>query len=1753
MSRRLRGVVSLWMRAIVLAGICLVQQAGMAQAAGGADAVPFLTTTEFKPKCPDIRHPESWCESWVPTGQRLAFAWSDEPYAIHIPFTAPAGMVGNVQMRLSFQGFEVRAPKKPGDRQMETFYPQLMFQAAGVYRTDGKPFFEEVKGPDGTVRESLSSASIIGVHQWAHRSDQTLIHQSQIAYLNGCLVNTAERRGREASPIEIHTRNLSADTPMVFWFTLNNEAFAKVFFTDKMEANLTVTFLDVSAQDSNSKWTKRAVPPPQTYHLTIRQNGWQATKNVRFIKEKEWTTPDRKDANGRVLGQSRAVEEVAFDGKILSVKYHCASPITRTEYEWTVEPATVIYDHAPHPTSRAHLVVRTNEGSWFDSLQPDLYGSSFTIGRKGIDERVFRCAGGLALGSTDYIKKQPDGSRTRDFVQKQTEGLNGMWYLCGGYSGFENWMKNRRKLGDVPLGIWRFDSQMENWNGIVVLGYCRLSELTDNKLSVLVPRVAEGPAQKSTDDGYWAWKPKFVALQEDGNARIDTIMAQLDKLTREIRAQEADWTQLWLKFHEMPQDKDLFGDDPESGAKGRAYVMGYLYPETLRKNMKDLRAQISAKRADRDKLIQEARSKYAEMLNSVAAQNQRSHGQRQDVAALLEFLQKTQDGLELRLFDAGGLLGTPESLEKITTLESRSDEVGSMARVMRAMWYWERARLDDRKALEGELAMALRAPGELGSQGRWGDAAAFWGLLDPADPRAKPRQNTSAVAARSNRHEALILLRTLVAQEPDNALARSCLCEVELWWIPLFAHKVENERKTTAAAFLAYLKNHDIPTEDPRSPGSWPDHLVENYRYIIGSGPGSIRLAAMDMPGVLGAEVTSVEKESARDQASLRLIKKLLRNGIPMSRIRNIKQNELDQLLHLYSPNGKEIPPHIAWALTQDMKTTFNGMRDLDLFSKATTRPEMMDFEDRFKVAYHLVIDPEQSWGEYFGELGSPRNLAMFGLASPRVTSAISKTLRLDVLGAGLAETRMGACLNASLQNYNLVLQGASRYQRFFAASDRLGAVLVLYCGTAHLADKSNIPGATLLVEALALLNAHELLAGVLFHNGVTPAALKPVVEKVALEAAESKTRATAISTAIADLERLAADMEANQSTGRMITQEQQQKLRSLSDTVRLQAPPAPQRTPSGTVLTRETPTGTLMASPSGTGTVTAGTLIAGNLNAEVAMHDSTNKAITALANGDIAEGRRALNSAKHILTERVVPQAEIKTVTANTALKNLEAAGSVVGTESQSVGRESLVVMGKQTDVKPFKNGQAYATPGYGPLWHTGDEAVCKSNLDEAIESYQRALAAASQSGRFSEVKVLEERLRVLTEAKAKQVEWAALGKPVSEYHPAKPLSDANVKTVDDLLGPRLTDEEARRFGAPRVNTNPPTAGNAGTSQIVTEGRPVTPSTGPGIIPGTPGTKLPEVTHAVHTSRVDVYKFTDAEGNTYGLKVGSADDVAEECWAVGLFNAMKEKSGQATPDIVPVDFGHRAMTLLEPQNVKMDGTVKMKGLLMRWTPGSPLAECAESELVAAKKGWSFQAVFRSLIGDSDGHFGNQLLTKEGRLVPLDFGMGEIKPMVGESAKQSAYWNIESEEHFVDVCLNMTSDPFFEKYSQYRWINRAQEMLSYEHDVAPAIKIIRDFVKEPGPGGARAVLEQRMKMTGSYSEDLLNKCMDALNKRADYLETAWRNRLQNPRAIPHNYNIPRRTSDASEFLRFASPRRLDPILAPVFTRYRHAA
>jgi hypothetical protein len=1113
----------------------------------------FLTTVEEK-EFPDLTNKEAKkSASWVPTDQKIAFAWSDQPFAINIPFQmetivvqthkGPEKKIKDYQLTFSASGFVATEPKSKNLLNLV-----LIIREGGFYRLDDQPFRKT--RPEKFLLRDNGICPIGRGYSPLFTSSNWLIPNTDY--------EPNKKPDREIfPPSNIPNPEIAGPGRVAFYLTIHpSEGEAWWKFLERCQGKLRVT-IEESWLVGYERKTK--IICTKEISFTIRQNGWKlASYKVSQEPQFKSSTESLSKFPRHIYKGPRNFNNLGAAVKIDTT----ANKVTITD---RFQVLMAYWDKDKEVQDSNEINQRLELPGVFWDAMPS----------RGFVEKRRAKKGFLDLNYLEWTWKDL-GTKVDFFLFKYDEKnpadpkpySESRWYWDkdGGLLPTKNENVTANDIifyGYVPRFYkrdWPFDSRLGSHRLLrATIRYTtddlpypekhidffatRLSDLEDNRAG-MVAKVKPTKPEEVPDDGYWQWLAEFTKLSKEKRELINGNRALLGYSKQADYLVLKKWHHLWqLEYVQM---EDLPTNEALKGVRGE------------RKRLAGIHSGLRGERGEQQKLMNEALAAMKALLDSAQAQAQRSGERRPQLKETIEALKNEQALLKLRLYEDAGW---PEELLKtIQELRLTTEADQALAKVMAA-----KASLAQAEKLEKRLFMQAPA----------------------TDPGSGPPRDQAAMAARM---DAYLGLKEALRLAPQNQEALSELIKLEVFFVNKFAAKLDQEKQLSLAGFYRFLEARGYSSQDP---DGWWAGCWESFCVTWGSAPtrGASWLLGIDwkrsdQAGAVADEMDTVQTSIAANQVSLLAIRRLLQSGFPLSKIRQMKAEELGKNLTLKTASGVPLDEVKARRLCLDIHGTFNELYDLNNLERGD-KGKVLTYYYR---PYYQTFDPEKSWTESAADfLFSPGSLITFlvpgaiaksggkwawvsfmsreeavlleaqGQTLPQVFAA---RLSLEKLGEKFAGTTFGKFLQDAVINDMAILEspgpkGWPRVEatmKFLNSSSRFVATQMMYMGAGIAAEEYNIPGAALLLQALAVMRPGDTAYHFLERTGQQRKLLEAVgaLEKAL---AQAKTEEVEIARAMELLETLSQKAAAAPgATGAKLTAAEAKQLDDIL--LKLEPPP---------------------------------------------------------------------------------------------------------------------------------------------------------------------------------------------------------------------------------------------------------------------------------------------------------------------------------------------------------------------------------------------------------------------------------------------------------------------------------------------------------------------------------------------------------------------------------------------------------------------
>jgi hypothetical protein len=1585
-----------WTAALWLASACIIMGATAVEAPP-EDAIFMTKATEKEVVFSNDGERTVKDFRWVPTDEKIAFAWSDQPFAVHVPIAVESEELDvRGENTLCSLAYEVRAVIKSRDpgKASESLWPVTLQRC--VYRLDGQGIYRLC--PD--ARYDFNIARRAEQEEFKDRKDVLALPAFEFWH--------ARVRGaaREAFCFVFDPRR-----PDVPWF-VENAVREKINLALSVTVDIVPTPRWSNERPGKIKGRRRLLD--KEFPITIRQNAW-VLRNAKTTVAGDWNRDlkfnETVDMSAVGFDPTKRFEDVSAElkGATIVSKHRVFQPkrhgIPPTDVEITLELPPRVWDHAPTTAT-----VRMREVSGDTDYRPrygvcpnngvSLYGFGYKTGNNGANDFVrdftdpYSCRPSTAPNYADASRDpatslrretwsvQVNAARGRGPFQRRS-GQRSLFGIPPSRSTLPNDVSADDRLEAHPVFVFDIVLGSYEWGKVqsaprkrVELQALRLSAIEDQRVGQVRDDTAK-PVEELPDDGYWQWRVAFDELLQKNDGRIDGILKCLEMKGLEIKEHRARY----MMFLEMMQ-QDTAPAAPAQGDKLDQALAAHGKPapakptitnadrRDLRLQMDNVRQQIALMRSKQQKDIEEGLRLFNEIAASVRQQHKKSAGRRPDLEAWAKMFQDREGVMAFRLYDAAGFYEASELPALVAKYEFRTQASSRLAKLM------------DAKILLAEA-------------GRFERIAAAHAMT------GSPEGGRAAVEALSRRMDAIAKLQDLVRLHPDYDEARKALAEQEVRLVEGAMAKLQEERRLSLADFQRFLKARGF---DPYRPDTMPARAWEFMRHWWGAGPLSLMEGFSGVPDAQAKSAIAVQNEVARNHLALLAVRRLLWNGLTLAQVRALKtEDELRKHYDERRQDGGQLEPHRATELLDDIIKLFLALPEL----KALAEGNRADYINILGKSVYRRYDPDKSAAQVVGDmLFSPINLAlMFGpsaicrvnqkwvtqvevvkagedLAAIGQTVETTRDLILGSVGLSaraqamteyLVEMSKAGGVRGALAE-KLVVEGiharaalAGMDYAMQVEAPKLIAAMTIYGVASHAAENSRWPALRYLVDALAALSAEEEIFHVLHRLQLSPAKLAGAisqVERVALAKqvffSETKRELQSLGVIVHKLQQ-----RVYHGSITALTAEEIRFLRVLRNKYGMAETAAP--VASG------------LRPPSSQETLDA----------------ALDAACAAAARGDMVEANAAFNSSQRMFDrlEQEVNQLCRAAVKARDVLKRSRPAGKVGALDNFRTLKD---LAGQHKTIIPFPGD--YPEGAIGVAIKEADSALVAADYQKAFKGYDRARTLARGE---NQTKLAAERVA---------------------------LNDA-------------VAEASKLIGNPGSRDVAPAIANAEVQEIQ---RRLTLGVGQ---PGALGMRLnPNSANPVYF----IHEAGQPDKVLYVFKVpkGEARPIDEEIFTEELCADLINACNMAHVKV-------RRATMPGLRNA--DGSPQ-QGILSRFVEKKELWELTEPEIFALIVDFSRIRLINAFLGNTDGHLRN-LWRASGRGVPSDFGLAQIFanknadygrcPLVQiqpefpvSGATGLLYTALKAPEHF--------DSPI------YKWLQRFEGAIRFEH-MEPTLKAIESF------------------------------------------------------------------------------------------------
>ena len=1163
---------------------------------------------------------------------------------------------------------------------------------------------------------------------------------------------------------------------------------------------------------------------------------------------------------------------------------------------------------------------------------------------------------------------------------------------------------------------------------ILLLAYlcCALPAIAAQTDSPLGKAVVKVQPVKSEDDGYWKWFVQYLEKRVSQRYLVNETRLKLSLLAKEIKSRRSEWFKLLiedLRFTQ-PDLRGSFWEDFFTGAGKSALPQIAAIRQDLQARRQELHQEINSLHSAQQQLIDEALNATKELHTLASTRFEKSKETYPELKGEVDRVDEEHRLLILELYDAAEWYA-PQQLTKL--IKQFQAKEGSLPDHLK--WLHVRALLGEAEWLEEKVFMQRNAPNYEDPKSARQQAEAnisYWRDLlsvttlgrseqaqgvvtdqtDPGDP--------IQVVARSARFDAMTILREMHQQMPDKQDIFQALLQQERFFVQRIADKINEEQRASMTAFYGYLKARGFGQSDLKDdPNVIFDSLFFEQLWAgLGMGPiaalsaisANDTFAGMPIPGWLFPDdwlVNSVDAmsqivgyaqlQSAQNRVAINALLRMMENGLPLRELPTLTPAKMANYLVTKDGSGRSLPPDRLHGLLRDIKEMRAQLPELG----ALVSGDLLRFSQAFGRGHYPSIYPEYTWYEWFGDLFNAKNIIFLwgpgsiyslndkvliggpmsaGTLREAARTGISITTRekfVETVGLGkianwvvngpVGKTLLAQRGPAALLNADSYLK-ASRVGAVYSLTSSLASgganivnSLLLYGGASVLAQQHNYgPGTQFLIEIIAEIGVTDLLADAMRASGLSPVRIAAAAEEIS--------------------ERATKQINAVEARNKIIEQVEQ-------------AVTHPPKTKAAAKPIREAQENASEHFPGDQSGIFPRDL---SESSEYASAHATK----ALEKGDAGATTRAAGAAKTV-NKQLKDQAEKLDQQAQTA-KKLARQAEGEALPPSTISREELheqfvpTVDQRMADSTPYERFWApvlHQEKVAGPNLKAGDLAVRNGSVDTALDHYteaRRKLIEATENTPATAqqkemLELLDQRIAMIIEHN--ETNWArkAANEFAGDLNHAKPISSSQANEIANHIDSRLPDDlgsqlkqinddldATRKIVKERLanaadqaeKTQIIIAANARIAEL--QGRKVRLLEVEGVefFREGPGSLMWKVEHNGETYFV---KYSLQSPDTHALELDSAASLLAQDLGINTFSNKLHQ-------------GQRAQLLVS------------RGVDI----GADFGDLNDGEILSFLDQFAEQRAFRAWLGDPDGHVGNMMISKDGKLLPFDFDRAHI-------------------------------------------------------------------------------------------------------------------------------------------------------------------
>jgi len=1301
---KLRGTTGL-----ILAAACLLPLAP--QAIGGE---LFMTAIEKKE---GENRAKKKFDYYVPAKTKIAYAWSDRGFAIHVPFKAETEFYS----------------RRYHDGRKEEGYRSKPY-VVEVWVT-GLSFLHPKQGKRYADLARVNIGAYWGGGSWNDTEGRGK------RYHLGTVPNREERSGRK--PARLRTYGFVKKTgTLTVWAALvpyrDTSGFGRPAW-DHWGESVTGTFHVIVRRKKTEKEPEKTILKEE-FPFKIRQNAWVVRK-AHVKKEGAWGKVVDNRNNREWTLADRGVQ---LQGSTLTTKHRrTGSPMNRSvtgaaaDYEIRYTFSQRLFDHkGSEMTVRAaqtggfisrwgHMILNRVEWTFLPWPAPD--GDKIPERMRTTADGVISVKGGFSASDRDLVVDPKTKLRYRERkvelpfkVEEWKHARELRTYTIrrppqrGGYD--QNWIDLRRvgkhRLIEIREEYRSLGGEQKQPKRTIEVEVARLSEVEDNRRGNITDPRDTGPAREPRDDGYYTWITKFSEKRLQLVRDLQAAHASLSALHTQWRDKRKFALKLMRLFCQGQLSDDV--DDEEMWLVVRRHLEGTGAPlvgkmsnkqlKKLRNRRRVLGAELAAIRDEQRLLIIETTVALETLARSARDQAKRSGRRRPYVAASGRFWTDKAAMERVKLYESAGLYKeTRKAIDELKLdakhLDTYSPQMKYFAHLMEGKARIAEAEETDQR-IKNRLAQGQKVGGPL------------------------------AMSAQRLRMLALYALRRAHKMNPRDSYTKTNVQKLELTFLYLIQAKVEREKQVTWEAFASYLAARGFDMDKPKS---IPWAVWECFKNTFGAGPIGPVYWVHDKAGARADRAIIAQTAAARDLIALRTIRRLRATGVTLKEIRKLTGEALREVL--LGCDGNKLELKVAKTFALDIQKAFASLPELSALADGT--------EDEFRkklVTPHFSMEFESTWPEWSADWFNSFNVGTFflggsiwkvngkwattiikpkGLLGMNVRPGAGITRFRDLAVSGFRSSRFGA----ALKKPGFVKWLADRISvgnefvdklyviRYFAKGGRVFGAVVLYGGIHVAADEYNVPALAVFVDALAAFGVGEML-GTVLDDIALPAA--KAAKKVATYKGILKARKDQLSRRLTDLDEVTRILRESEgaaarppgSPRKNLTDEQKRVLEEIRQKYNIDPnDPIPGLNPS--------------------------------MEIDMLLADTCN----GIENGHVKSAGRSAKAAKSAMKSEVVNVDEAL-IQADHVLDALE--DEMARAAKRAVRRPyTKELTARENPVpEPWMPAAGYPDEPCGALWQEADQWFARGDLDAALRKFQQARHLAVKSGPKGYVKMLDRRL---------------------------------------------------------------------------------------------------------------------------------------------------------------------------------------------------------------------------------------------------------------------------------------------------------------------------------------------------------------------------------------------------------------------------